>query len=103
MDKRLAEQEVIDQVPVTDELDETPAEFETLGEFFDHVELGIRAFVRAMLQQYAEDEFMRYIGAKPYERTPKRRDYRNGTRNRTLETRFGVIEDLQLPLGRNKW
>jgi hypothetical protein len=30
---------------------------------------------------------MRYIGAKPYERT--------------LETGFGLIDDLDVPLGRN--
>jgi len=56
--------------------------------------------VRTMLQEYAKDEFMRYIGARPYERTEDRRDYRNGTRKRTLQTRFGVIEDIEIPLGR---
>ena len=81
-------------------MEEVSSEFESLSEFLDHVELGVRAFVRVMLQKYAEDEFMRYIGAKPYERTERRRDYRNGTRRRTLETRFGLIEDLQIPLGR---
>ena len=100
MEKRVTEQEAIDQACITDELDETPVEFESLGDFLDHVELGVRAFVRVMLQQYAEDEFMRYIGAKPYERTATRQDYRNGARNRTLETRFGLIDDLEIPLGR---
>ena len=72
--------------------------FEGLGDFLDHVEAGIRALVREMLQAYAEDEFMRYIGARPYERTKNRRDYRNGTRRKTLRTRFRLIEDLQIPL-----
>ena len=99
MEKRIAEHKAIDQASSTDELDETP-KFECLGDFLDHVEMGVRAFVRVMLQQYAEDEFMRYIGAKPYERTPKRQDYRNGARKRTLESRFGLIDDLEIPLGR---
>jgi len=31
--------------------------------------------VREMLQAYAEEEFMRYIGARPYEGVENRRDY----------------------------
>ncbi|MBW2304330.1 MAG: hypothetical protein JRF57_11535 [Deltaproteobacteria bacterium] len=61
MEKRIAEQEVIDQVAFTDELDEDGYQFENLGDFLAHIELAVRAFVRVMLQQYAEDEFMRYI------------------------------------------
>ncbi|MFO3797153.1 MAG: transposase, partial [Anaerolineales bacterium] len=33
----------------------------------------------------------------PYQRTPQRRDYRNGTYERNLETTQGVIEDLPVP------
>jgi len=100
MENRVAEQEVIDQVTFTDEPDEDSYHFENLGDFLDQVELGVRAFVRVMLQQYAEDEFLRYIGAKPYERTEKRQDYRNGSRRRSLRTRFGLIDDLHIPLAR---
>jgi len=53
-----------------------------------------------MVQAYAEDEFLRYIGACPYERTPRRKDWRNGNRRRALKTRFGVIEDLRLARAR---
>ena len=31
--------------------------------------------VREMLQAYAEEEFMRYMGARPYEGVENRRDY----------------------------
>jgi len=41
---------------------------------------------------------MRYMGAKPYECTPNRRDYRNGTRKRTMQTCFWLIEDLKISL-----
>jgi len=100
MEKRVAEQEVIDQEAFEQGGYEDQLEFEGLSDFLDYVEVGIRDFVRTMLQEYAKDEFMRYIGARPYERTEGRRDYRNGTRKRTLQTRFGVIEDIEIPLGR---
>jgi len=100
MEKRVTEQEVINQETFGQEGYEDQLEFEGLSDFLDYVEVGIRDFVRTMLQEYAKDEFMRYIGAKPYERTEDRRDYRNGVRKRTLETRFGVIEDIEIPLGR---
>jgi transposase-like protein len=99
MENRVAEQDLIDQATFADE-EEDSYQFETLGNFLDYIELGVRAFVRVMVQQYAEDEFLRYIGAKPYERTEKRKDYRNGTRRRTLRTRFGLIDDLNIPLAR---
>jgi hypothetical protein len=101
MNNRLTKEEAIDQVFSTVELENVVGNPESLSDFLDHVELGVRAFVRVMLQQYAEDEFMRYIGAKPYERTPHRRDYRHGHRKRTVETRIGLIDDLDVPLGRN--
>jgi putative transposase len=74
--------------------------FQDLSAFLDHVEGEVRDFVRTMIQAYAEDEFLRYIGAKPYERCATRRDRRNGSRPKKLETRFGLISDLKLPRGR---
>lgn len=98
--EKLARKEVIEQVPCVDKAEESAEGFETLADFLDHVEFGVRCFVREMIQGYAQDEFMRYIGAKPYERSAERRDYRSGVRKRTLQTRFGLIEDLYLPRGR---
>jgi hypothetical protein len=70
----LARKEAIDQVPFTSSLndDSTTAGFKSVTEFLDHVETGVRDFVRQMLQGYAEDEFLRFIGSKPYERSPLR-------------------------------
>ena len=53
-----------------------------------------------MLEIYAKDEFLRYIGARPYERTEKRKDYRNGSLYKTILTPFGPIEDVNIPRGR---
>ena len=97
----LARKEIIDQVRFAGSLgDERRSRFKSVTEFLDHMEMGVRDFVRQMLQGYAEDEFLRFIGAKAYERTPLRKDRRNGSRTRTLETRFGLIEDLRIPRGR---
>jgi len=41
MENTVAEQEVIDQETFTDEPDESSHEFESLGDFLDHVEVGI--------------------------------------------------------------
>ena len=74
MDKRLAGKELIDQISIEDELDDSSVEFASLSEFLEHVELGVRVFVRVMVQRYGKDEFLSYIGAKPYERSARRKD-----------------------------
>jgi len=66
----------------------------------DVIEKGVRKFIRTMLEIYAKDEFLRYIGARPYERTEKRKDYRNGSLHKTILTPFGPIEDVNIPRGR---
>jgi transposase-like protein len=57
--------------------------------------------VRLTLVTVLEEEVSALIGALPYERTPERRDYRNGHYARDLETTVGLIEDLQVPRTRN--
>ena len=69
-------------------------------ELLDVIEEGVRKFIRTMLEIYAKDEFLRYIGARPYERTEKRKDYRNGSLHKTILTPFGPIEDVNIPRGR---
>ena len=66
----------------------------------DVIEKGVRKFIRTMLEIYAKDEFLRYIGARPYERTEKRKDYRNDSLHKTILTPFGPIEDVNIPRGR---
>ena len=41
------------------------------------------------------------LGAQAYERTEERKDYRNGTRERTLTTRIGTLE-LEVPRHRKE-
>ena len=63
-------------------------------EILDAIEESVRKFVRTTLEVYAKDEFLRYIGARPYERTNRRKDYRNGSLHKTILTPFGLIEDV---------
>ncbi len=45
-------------------------------------------------------QFDEHIGAQPHERTDERRDLRNGSRMRGLNTRAGSL-DLEIPRARN--
>jgi putative transposase len=57
----------------------------------------LRAAVRYTLAAILEAEVEAFVGASVYQRTPGRRDYRNGTYSRDLLTGTGLIEDLPVP------
>lgn len=59
----------------------------------------LREMVSVVVQQAIHAEFERFLGAAPYERTPVRRGYRNGSYRRTLKTRVGALE-LDVPRDR---
>lgn len=85
----------------TIEKEEMLKEPKTLEEFMDGVEDEVRYLVRTLIQTYVEDEFRRYIGAGPYERSEERRDWRNGyQRPKDVGTRFGVVPDILIPRSR---
>jgi putative transposase len=56
----------------------------------------LREGVRVMAQALMEMELEQHLGAERHERTPERTGYRNGSRERTWDTRVGSIE-LQVP------
>jgi transposase-like protein len=56
----------------------------------------LREGVRALAQAVMELEVTQHVGAAPYERTEGRRGQRNGSRERTWDTRVGTIE-LKVP------
>ncbi len=65
--------------------------------FEQMVKERLRHAVRAALITALEEEVTTIIGAKPYERNEERRDHRNGSYHRDLETTVGHIEDLPIP------
>ncbi len=71
--------------------------FASQASFDQLVKERLRDAVRATLISVLEEEVTALIGAKPYERNHERRDYRNGSYSRDLETTMGLIEDLPIP------
>ena len=60
---------------------------------------ALRALVATIVQDTIRAEFDQFVGAEPYERTPERRGYRNGSYVRTLNTRVGTLT-LAIPRDR---
>ena len=56
----------------------------------------LREGMRVLAQELMDIELEQHLGAARHERTPERSGYRNGTRERTWDTRVGTIE-LQVP------
>ena len=69
-------------------------------QFFDMLEQQLRDIARITIMNTIEDEFEKFIGAAPYQRSDDRTDSRNGVRYRAFDTRFGVIEDIAIPRAR---
>jgi putative transposase len=68
--------------------------------FWEEVEAQALKEAKDLLQGQINHEFDLQVGASWYERTPHRRDERNGSRPRTYEIRAGVITDLRIPRAR---
>jgi transposase-like protein len=56
----------------------------------------LRAVAEAVLQILMESDAEGLIGAGRHERSPERLNYRNGYRDRTLDTRLGQLQ-LRIP------
>lgn len=59
----------------------------------------IRAMLSTLIHETLEREFTRFVGAQRFERSPERRDVRNGYRRRQFTTRVGQLE-LRIPRDR---
>lgn len=60
---------------------------------------ALRAMLSQLVHDVIEAEFAGFVGAGRYERSPERRDVRNGHRTRRLTTRVGSLE-LRVPRDR---
>lgn len=77
----------------------TPAERQaTLHELFQE---RLRLNIRHTLITILEEEVNEFVQAALYQRTPQRKDYRNGYYERDLVTTAGEIEELSVPRTRN--
>lgn len=64
-------------------------------------EEAIRFLLERILNEIMKAESEEQLGAARHERTEERQDYRNGTRERTLNTRIGTLT-LEVPRHRNE-
>lgn len=69
---------------------------EFIGLFCEGRSAALRTLLEQVLNQFIEAESTAKLGAGPYERSEQRRDYRNGTRIRRLNTRVGTVK-LEVP------
>lgn len=69
-------------------------------EFWEEIGRRVREGIRVTLEKTISREFSQFIGALEYERSPERKDVRNGHRSRDFGTIYGVIEDIQIPRAR---
>jgi len=68
--------------------------------FWEELGRVIREGIRIALEKAISYEFRRFIEALEYERTPNRRDHRNGYRKRDFETVYGPLENIKIPRAR---
>jgi transposase-like protein len=68
--------------------------------FWEELEEATLREAKRILQEQVDEEFELQIGAKRFERTPGRRDERNGTRIRAYEITAGRIAELVIPRAR---
>lgn len=61
---------------------------------------GLKDLVEGVLNQVLEAQMTEYLNAEPYERTPERKEYRNGYRIRQFSTRVGHLT-LRIPQTRS--
>ena len=69
-------------------------------QFWDEIHHEVLGQVKQMIQDLLQNEFNSIIGALPYERVGTRKTKRNGSYTRSLETRYGRIEEIRIPRAR---
>jgi transposase-like protein len=76
---------------------DTQPEHPSQADFQTLLHQKMRLAIRTMLIDLLEEEVTGFVGASAYERTATRRDQRNGTYERALDTTAGRIEALPVP------
>ena len=61
------------------------------GRLFGNLRVKVRELVGRFLDRVMREEQMLFLGCVNYERTAVRRGYRNGSRERRLDTQWGPI------------
>lgn len=64
------------------------------------IEEAIKDLLRDTIKELMISEMDDVIGAQPYERTSERQNYRNGYKNKKVQSRYGEL-DIKVPQDRN--
>jgi putative transposase len=75
-----------------------PAEF--LQDLCEHGLDALPQAITLLLNAAMQAEREKYLGAAPYERSPERRDYANGYKDKTITSRVGTLQ-VSVPQVRN--
>jgi putative transposase len=76
-----------------------PAELQKL--LWTEVEASLQQYLKTFIESLLKAELEEHLEARRYERSEERKDYRNGSYERTFATRFGEVEDLRVPRTRH--
>lgn len=77
----------------------TPQDLQKM--LWTEIEIKIKQYLKSLIEEFLKAEMDNFLKAEKYERTDKRKDYRNGSYARSLGTSFGTVEDLVIPRLRN--
>ncbi len=66
-------------------------------DIWEGISILVKAGLKIFLEGILREDIVECVGAKKYERKESRKGYRNGNYLRSLLTRYGMIEDLQVP------
>ena len=61
------------------------------------IALGVNGFIKRFIEDLLKEELSDKLGVQWCERTKRRRGYRNGHYRPDLLTRFGRIEEIEVP------
>ena len=66
-------------------------------DIWEGISMLVKAGLKIFLEGILREDIVECVGAKKYERKESRKGYRNGNYLRSLLTRYGMIEDPQVP------
>jgi transposase-like protein len=84
------------QLTLKDLWKEVKTEEEWWGDISEHA----LHMVKMILESSLEEELLDFLRASRYQRTEVRKSWRNGSYEKSLYTRFGVIKELRIPRAR---
>jgi transposase-like protein len=75
--------------------------FEVIENFqeiiWSKIALSVKNLIKSLIENILDDQLTESLGADRYERNPKRKAYRGGHYQRSLLTKYGLIEDIRVP------